>query len=102
MTTVDLGILIGFTIFLSFLYYVSLCKMERSHKAVIDSLIADKKALNTLLKDAQNRIHAATMQDYLALQGREALDPHESVRRNDAIEAEIANRTLTAAEIGGM
>jgi hypothetical protein len=99
--TAELGILVGFTIFLSVLYFFSLQKLERAHRAAIDSVLADKKVLSALLKDAQNRIHAATMQDYLALQGRES-DPHESIRRNDAIEAEIANRTLLSSDIGGM
>ena len=91
--TPELGILIGFAIFLSFLYYFSLRSIEKAHQTAMESLLADKKALHSLLKEAQNRIHAATMHDYLALQGREA-DPHEPVRRTDAIEAEIANRGM--------
>ena len=98
--TPELGILIGFTIFLSILYYFSLRSIEKAHQTAMESLLADKKALHALLKEAQNRIHAATMHDYLALQGREAEQQHEPVRRNDAIEAEIANRTLLHSDGG--
>ncbi len=44
-------------------------------------------------KPYANRIPAATLHDYLALLGRDA-DPHESVRRTDAIAAENANRGM--------
>lgn len=100
--TWELGVLIGFTIFLSVLYYLSLKNVREAHRETVESLLADKKALHSLLKDAQNRIHASTLHDYLALQGREAEPQHDSVRRNDAIEAEIANRTLTSADVGGI
>lgn len=100
--TPELGILIGFTIFLSILYYFSLKNVREANRTAMESLIVDKKALHALLKDAQNRIHASTLHDYLALQGREAEQQNEPVRRNDAIEAEIANRTLSSAEIGGI
>lgn len=100
--TWELGVLIGFTIFLSFLYYFSIKNIREANHTAMESLLVDKKALHALLKEAQNRIHAATMHDYLALQGREAEQQNEPVRRNDAIEAEIASRTLiTSADYGG-
>jgi heme oxygenase len=99
--TWELGVLIGFAIFLSFLYYFSLKNIREANHTAMESLLTDKKALHALLKEAQNRIHAATMHDYLALQGRESEQQNEPVRRNDAIEAEIANRTLYSADVGG-
>jgi len=91
--TWELGVLIGFTIFLSVLYYFSIKNIREANHTAMESLLSDKKALHALLKEAQNRIHASTLHDYLALQGREA-EPHEPVRRTDAIEAEIANRGI--------
>jgi hypothetical protein len=90
--TVELGILIGFTLFQSFLFYFSLTRVREAHRDSMESLRTDKKALHALLKDAQNRIHAATMHDYLALSGREKEQSFEPMRRSDAIEAEIAGR----------
>ena len=89
--TSELGILIGFTIFLSFLFCLSLWYVRESHRSTVESLRGDNKALHSLLKQAQDRIHASSITDYLALQGRDS-PTHEPVRRNDAIEAEIASR----------
>ncbi len=93
--TVELGILIGFTLFLSLLFVFSVIKIRDAYRHAMESVVQDKKALQSLLKDAQNRIHAATLQDYLSLTGRDLAEkarPSEPLRRNDAIEAEIASR----------
>lgn len=90
--TPELGILIGYTAFISILFYFSLARVREAHRETVESLKADQKALHSLLKDAQNRIHAATLHDYLALSGRENEQAFEPMRRSDAIEAEIAAR----------
>ena len=91
--TVELGILIGFTIFLSLLFIFSVTKIRDAYRHAMESVVQDKKTLQSLLKDAQNRIHAATLQDYMSLRGGDIESPtHEPMRRNDAIEAEIATR----------
>lgn len=90
--TMELGILVGFTIFLSFIFYFSLARVREAHRETVESLKADQKATHALLKDAQNRIHAATLHDYLALSGRDNEQSFEPMRRSDAIEAEIAAR----------
>ena len=91
--TSEMAVLIGFTLFLSFIFYFSLRNMREAYRSSTDSLIADKKILAALLKDAQNRIHASSLSDYLTLSGRDAPEVREPMRRNDAIEAEIAART---------
>lgn len=90
--TWELGVLIGFTIFLSVLYCFSIKSVREANQTAMESLLADKKALHSLLKDAQNRIHASTLHDYLALSGRDNEQSFEPMRRSDAIEAEIAGR----------
>jgi len=90
--TPELGILVGFTLFQSYLFYFALTRVREANQAAMESLQADKKALHALVKDAQNRIHASTLHDYLALSGRDQEQSFEPMRRSDAIEAEIAGR----------
>ncbi len=108
--TADLWVFLATSIllilFASFLFWTSLTTIRTSYREQVQSLREDKKALHTLLKDAQNRIHAASLNDYLTLQahngGTEIVDgppPFGSMSRSDAVEAEIASRMMPTAEV---
>lgn len=92
----------GFLVcFLSVLFWTSLSTVRAAHLETVESLRQDKKALHTLLKEAQNRIHAASLNDYLMLQAHnggtemhDAPPAHQSLSRSDAVEAEIAQRMM--------
>lgn len=104
MTTelwVLLAVFVFLTIFTSFLFWAALTTIRTSYREQVESLRADKRALHTLLKEAQNRIHAASLNDYLTLQahngGTDVVDgppPNVSLSRSDAVEAEIAARMM--------
>lgn len=91
------GVLI---LFVSFLFWVALSAIRAAHASLVESLRADNKALHSLLKDAQNRIHAASLNDYLTLQahngGTDLVDSAmpDMPPRSDAVEAEIAARMM--------
>ena len=108
--TTELWALLGITgflvSFLAALFWFSLSTIRASHLETVESLRQDKKALHTLLKEAQNRIHAASLNDYLMLQAHnggtevhEGPPPHQSLSRSDAVEAEIASR-MSGTQIG--
>ena len=108
--TTELWALLGITgflvSFLATLFWFSLSTIRASHLETVESLRQDKKALYTLLKEAQNRIHAASLNDYLMLQahngGTEVAGPppHQSLSRSDAVEAEIAARMSAGVPVG--
>lgn len=102
--TAELWALLGITgflvCFLAALFWASLSTIRAAHLATVESLRQDKKALLLLLKDAQNRIHASSLNDYLTLQahngGTELIDPHEERMppRSDVVEHEIDQRRM--------
>jgi len=91
----------GFLVsFLAVLFWFSLSTIRASHHQQVESMRQDNKALHALLKDAQNRIHAASLNDYLTLQahngGTEIVDSQEERMppRSDLVEAEIDSRRM--------
>ncbi len=108
--TADLWVLlIVFVLFVfatSFAFWASISTIRTSFREQMESARADKKALYLLLKETQNRIHASSLNDYLALQahngGTEMVDgppPLGVMSRSDAVEAEIAARMMPTAEV---
>lgn len=107
--TAELYLAFGFVgfliIFFTLLFWFSLSRISQSYHEQVESLKADKKALHLLVKEAQNRIHAASLNDYLTLQAHnegtevhQGPPPFDSMSRSDAVEAEIAARRMPQVE----
>ncbi len=98
------GVVTALTLFLSFLFWTTLSTIRAAHQQQVESLRADQKALHSLLKQTQDRIHASSLNDYLTLRahadGTQITEqpPYESYSRSDAIEAEIAAQRMGAVE----
>lgn len=93
---------------LTFLYWSSLSSIKAAHQQQVESLRADQKTLHALLKEANNRIQAKSLTDFLTLQahneGTRAVEIPQGMvmSRTDAEEAEIAaNRMEASSPIGG-
>jgi hypothetical protein len=80
-------------VFLSVAASVVIWKISAAYRTSMASTEANRKALEKLLKDAQNRIHAADLSGYLALKGSDGpRDPVRSYSRSDEEEAAIESR----------
>ncbi len=97
----------GFLVsFLAAVFWFSLSTIRAAHHQQVESMRQDNKALHSLLKECQNRIHASSLNDYLMLQAhnggtevQSAPPQHQSLSRSDAVEHEIAARMMPA-EVG--
>jgi len=99
------GITTFLTVFLSVVSWIALSTIRAAHKQEVESLRADQKALHLILKEANNRIQAKSLTDFLTLQAHNggtevysseangAFPQGNVLSRSDAVEAEIsANR----------
>lgn len=89
-----LWILVGNTLFLSLMAGAAVSLITRSYHRSIACYEEERKLMSKLLKSAQDRIHAASLSDYLAIRDQpEGTPPRRQIRtRTDLEEAEIEER----------
>jgi len=83
---VALGALIANIVFLAWVQQKALVEIREANKAAL----RDKASLISLVREAQDRIQAQTLTDFVALRG--SREPSHAYSRSDSDEARIANR----------
>lgn len=90
-----LWILVGNTLFLAAAAAGAIWRITVAYRQAMEHSSGDQKLLHRLLKDAQDRIHAASLSDYLAIrqEGESAARP-KVFSRSDEEEAAIEEARL--------
>lgn len=85
----SLWILVGNTLFITLLASVGIWRQAVVYRDAIRAAELNSKAHLKMIKDLQDRIHASSLSDYMAIRNQEDVQPHESQSRSDEAEAAI-------------
>lgn len=94
-------VLVGNTVFVAALSAAALCLVTRAYRSSVAGYETREKTLVKLLKDAQDRIHAASLSDYMAIRDSGKPPKREYRARTDEEEANIEEARMSGNLNGG-
>lgn len=96
-----LWILVGNTVFIATLAGVVIWRLNVVYSTTAASADEREKTLLKMLKNTEDRIHATTLGDYLAIRDAPPVAPHPSQSRSDSAEAAIEETSRMGEGLNG-
>lgn len=97
---VPVWLLVGNVLFVSVIAGIGLWVCRTAYRNSIEGIADDRKELHKRLKNAQDRIHAASLSDYMAIRDRPNVKL-QSFSRTDEEEAAIEESRMDVSGMNG-